>query len=238
MSTNKPSPPSDVPDCPECGGPMMLRTNHAHGQEFWSCIRFPKCRGTLDAGAHKDLELEIQDIAGYWGGMSTPTPTKKDRLKNRKFTDEERTFIHIALIEANQDVEKAVELYNKYGKDNGLTLRPITPKSIKEFRKRNLAECFDFLTSELSLGVFTRIMAADSKCNDQTQALVAQYCTNRSQGMPTQRSETVTTTLSWEDRIKLQREQREKYGHDGVWYNPTEEQTATSPADTNEEEEG
>ncbi len=35
---------SPVPTCPNCNGPMRLRTGK-YG-EFWSCMNYPNCRGT------------------------------------------------------------------------------------------------------------------------------------------------------------------------------------------------
>jgi hypothetical protein len=32
--------------CPDCGGPMVLRTRRATGDLFYGCSRFPDCRGT------------------------------------------------------------------------------------------------------------------------------------------------------------------------------------------------
>ena len=36
----------EIPCCPQCGGPMSLRKGK-YG-EFWSCLKFPKCKGTRD----------------------------------------------------------------------------------------------------------------------------------------------------------------------------------------------
>lgn len=36
----------EPPTCPKCGGPMALR-NGRYGK-FWSCLRYPECRGTRD----------------------------------------------------------------------------------------------------------------------------------------------------------------------------------------------
>jgi restriction system protein len=39
-----------IPDCPDCGKPMALRTarsgKHA-GSQFWGCTGYPECRGTV-----------------------------------------------------------------------------------------------------------------------------------------------------------------------------------------------
>ena len=35
-----------TPDCPKCGSPMQLKTGK-YG-EFWSCTKFPNCKGTCD----------------------------------------------------------------------------------------------------------------------------------------------------------------------------------------------
>lgn len=40
-----------VPDCPNCGSEMKLRTARKGkyaGQQFWGCSSFPKCRGTVN----------------------------------------------------------------------------------------------------------------------------------------------------------------------------------------------
>ena len=49
-------PPQQIPDCPQCGKPMVLRTaktgRHA-GSQFWGCSAYPDCRGAcpLDGDA-------------------------------------------------------------------------------------------------------------------------------------------------------------------------------------------
>src|SRR3974390_290810 len=43
-----------VPNCPECGRPMQLRTARRGpnaGGQFWGCTGYPKCDGTRDAAA-------------------------------------------------------------------------------------------------------------------------------------------------------------------------------------------
>jgi len=35
---------TEIPKCPSCGGPMRLRTGKY--REFWSCLKFPDCKGT------------------------------------------------------------------------------------------------------------------------------------------------------------------------------------------------
>ena len=34
----------EPPTCPKCGGPMALRDGR-YGK-FWSCLRYPECKGT------------------------------------------------------------------------------------------------------------------------------------------------------------------------------------------------
>lgn len=41
-----------VPDCPDCGGEMVLRTarrGRNAGGQFWGCSQYPRCKGTRDA---------------------------------------------------------------------------------------------------------------------------------------------------------------------------------------------
>ena len=40
----------ETPDCPVCGGAMVLRTSSRTGNRFWGCRAYPDCRGTRDAG--------------------------------------------------------------------------------------------------------------------------------------------------------------------------------------------
>ena len=37
--------PTQAPTCSKCGGPMTLRTSPQNGRKFWSCSRYPDCRG-------------------------------------------------------------------------------------------------------------------------------------------------------------------------------------------------
>lgn len=53
----------DPPECPLCGGPMVLRTaekGESAGEEFWGCEDFPRCRGSRSKGepegSHHDTE--------------------------------------------------------------------------------------------------------------------------------------------------------------------------------------
>ena len=36
--------------CPKCGSKMVKRTNRKTGDNFWGCMKFPKCRATRKAG--------------------------------------------------------------------------------------------------------------------------------------------------------------------------------------------
>ena len=49
-------PPQQIPDCPQCGKPMVLRTaktGRNAGSQFWGCSAYPDCRGAcpLDGDA-------------------------------------------------------------------------------------------------------------------------------------------------------------------------------------------
>jgi ssDNA-binding Zn-finger/Zn-ribbon topoisomerase 1 len=52
-----------VPDCPECGEPLKLRTNRTTDEHFWGCTSFPKCRGTVpfdtEEPADEDADAEL-----------------------------------------------------------------------------------------------------------------------------------------------------------------------------------
>lgn len=57
------------PDCPECGEPMIRRTNRATGTEFWGCPDYPKCQGVRsgddpEGGQAIDAELPSERQRG------------------------------------------------------------------------------------------------------------------------------------------------------------------------------
>lgn len=50
---------SEVPSCPSCGKPMVLRQNGKKGDFFWGCVSYPFCRGTRQ---HQKEREEISVI--------------------------------------------------------------------------------------------------------------------------------------------------------------------------------
>jgi len=49
VPAQKPSPIPTALSCPRCGATMVRRLNKTTKSEFWGCVSFPKCRGTLEA---------------------------------------------------------------------------------------------------------------------------------------------------------------------------------------------
>ncbi len=48
---DSPNPPADIPACPQCGKPTVLRTaktGQNAGQQFWGCSAYPACKGVLN----------------------------------------------------------------------------------------------------------------------------------------------------------------------------------------------
>ncbi|WP_331560867.1 four helix bundle suffix domain-containing protein [Chlorobium sp.] len=48
--SRQPEPGTVIPSCPQCGGPMVLRTARAgnnEGQQFRGCTGYPECRGVV-----------------------------------------------------------------------------------------------------------------------------------------------------------------------------------------------
>ena len=56
------------PACPKCGAAMRLRKRKSDGAPFWSCSKYPDCKGTVDASepdtkaAEQDDQLSDDDI--------------------------------------------------------------------------------------------------------------------------------------------------------------------------------
>jgi four helix bundle suffix protein len=47
--TTQTDPAERIPDCPQCGKPLVLRTAHSGknaGTQFWGCSGYPECKGT------------------------------------------------------------------------------------------------------------------------------------------------------------------------------------------------
>ena len=43
-----------VDACPECDGPMRLRTNRVTHEQFYGCARYPDCTGTRQFDGQSD----------------------------------------------------------------------------------------------------------------------------------------------------------------------------------------
>ncbi len=56
--------------CPECGGPMVERTNRSDNSKFLSCEDFPDCRGTRNVGGRPRRGGSTPD----WVGRTTTEP--------------------------------------------------------------------------------------------------------------------------------------------------------------------
>ena len=48
----------EVPTCPKCGAPMVLRLNGKKGNQFWGCQNFPQCKGVRQPQAKKEIPAE------------------------------------------------------------------------------------------------------------------------------------------------------------------------------------
>lgn len=64
-----------IPDCPQCGKPMALRTAKSGkhpGSQFWGCTAYPDCRGSLplDGGRDRTDRSDRSDPTDH----ATPRP--------------------------------------------------------------------------------------------------------------------------------------------------------------------
>ncbi len=67
---------SASPTCPECGGAMVTRTarrGRNAGGRFWGCLKYPKCKGTVDAtGATAAERVDDADARLAWVRADLP----------------------------------------------------------------------------------------------------------------------------------------------------------------------
>ena len=72
------TPPANVgehtraPKCPKCGAQTELRSNRKRGNEFWGCLNFPRCNGTIDA----QQQLDIENLAASKINVARPKVNK------------------------------------------------------------------------------------------------------------------------------------------------------------------
>lgn len=66
---------TDDYECPDCGSPMQLRTNHRTKQPFYGCSNYPECTGTRDVGGSTKDEGDVADLL--------PSERQLRRDKNR-----------------------------------------------------------------------------------------------------------------------------------------------------------
>lgn len=67
------------PACPQCGGPMRLRTAKRgpnRGSQFWGCTGFPTCKGTVNVGG-----LQSTATTGPSGGIPVSAFTQFDQAR-------------------------------------------------------------------------------------------------------------------------------------------------------------
>jgi ssDNA-binding Zn-finger/Zn-ribbon topoisomerase 1 len=65
----------DIPDCPECGSPMRIRTNRATQDEFWGCSMYPQCRGTIAINKPDPRQQSL---------LEDPSPSERQRSNDRR----------------------------------------------------------------------------------------------------------------------------------------------------------
>jgi len=49
--SERPNPPAQIPSCPKCGKPTVLRTaksGKTAGKQFWGCTGYPDCKGVVN----------------------------------------------------------------------------------------------------------------------------------------------------------------------------------------------
>ena len=49
--SERPNPPAQIPSCPKCGKPTVMRTaknGKTAGKQFWGCTGYPDCKGVVN----------------------------------------------------------------------------------------------------------------------------------------------------------------------------------------------
>ena len=213
-----------APSCPDCGGKMILRVQHATGHEFWSCIRYPDCRGTVNPG--RELEEEVQDAAEYWGQRAIPTPTKNElaEKRNHAYGDAEKYTIFEIVIKHVGDLEAILdEINTNRKKDDTYPVRILDKARFLSFMDNHIQ---DFLkAARTTIALPTLIRLAKQADQSSIEFGAAREIFNRADGMPTQRNELAIVTYDWAEVEAEKKRTMKTLEKSDMWSSPANSTT-------------
>ena len=214
-------------ECQRCGRPFDYLVDR-EGVPFWGHRNWKQiqCQNTASITPEdKAIRKQKWDDNAFLDGRENNWPAVKQKVKEnqlaaRSHNDLERSLIWACLIECNNDVKLASAMYTKAAEDEGLKdIKPVTPATLKAFRKKNMDEYFAELSSEVGIKGLLEVTKS-AGTSDQTKYLVSRYLIDRAEGTPVARTETLTVTATFDDIEKARKETEAEYGHKqepGVW---------------------
>jgi len=185
-------------------------------------------RGMIDE-ERKELETEIQDVAGYWGGRNTPTPTiAETKVIQTKFSKHDRDYVWLAMADCETGKGRsAEETYMKLKKWHEDTdhQTPVIPVSmIKRWKVEYAEERLHFMASTNAVDTYQDLL--DQCKEDRVRQAVAKDLLNRKFGEPVKKMEIQSMTMTWAD-VEAERKRAIEQAHeaginipDGEWSNP------------------
>lgn len=210
---------TDTPKCPECDSPMIEKLNRTRGVTFYSCSRYPKCRATRPIGEDIEGQLEMQDAIGYWGGLSVPTPTKKElaEAKGKQYQEDEIATLCDLLIEHEGDIDAVVaDIVQKCNANADYPVRLLDRPRLYTFVNNHIDDVYRALRTARALPALIKLVKSAEQENVKLGA--ARELLNRADGMPTQKIETHNVHYTWEDVEKERQRTLKQYEEAGVWH--------------------
>ena len=229
---------TEIPTCPSCGSPMAKKTNQSSRIEFWGCSTYPKCKATLSLTPEAEAEhqawrdaqtqeLEAQDAAGYHGGLTLPTPTKKDLAvaKGKQYDEAEQYALYKLVIECDGDLPAVVEKVGKEREqDTEYPVRLIDEARLCSFLERHME---DFVKHARTISALPTIVhLAKNASQENVRLSAAKYLWDRADGSPTAKTELEIRGLTWTELAERRNADAAQYSH-GEWTNPDEMEIPT-----------
>lgn len=171
----------------------------------------------------EEREIEFSSDGFHTSRLMEPRRSPLPR-KSHKWTDSERRWIALAMFEANNDIDEAIEIINKnYRKNYGA--KNVCP-SVTRPMMIGLTRGVNFeayLTNVAEEGITGRLMQLSKSTDERVSADASKYLMDRAKGKATARVEikSLSITISEQSKKALDIIKQRK----NIWKNPSGEES-------------